>query len=593
MADIYLKDLVYDKPEIDSKLTSIDNDIVNGLALKINSSDRGSPGGVATLDGTAKVPHTQLPLATQNESVDPTNDKTVMTPSNVDNAMLHKGYLTEVDASNTYGDLRSDGSVIMSSSYNPQLPKSIATVDFVQSTISSTTTTRVIDTLAEMFIISEIIVGDITFITADPDPTNDGEYLCVVASSNGSNIGNWVKRQTDTAWGTLIGTLSDQTDLQVELDLKEDKTVVDSLKTDVVNNADNITQNTIDIATLVIDVADNDTNITTNADAIAINKTNIATNTTDIAAIPAPVQSIDELNDVDITTTLPKLDNPLRFDGTNFVADGRDLLASGLAIENNIKFINASSPTYEGMTVQMGINGLLSLVNVPQQAHIQEDLHLTDTFVQTTPQEFWRITADISYSVSDSDSLIHAVFDNNSGTDRQITFTFKINGTAVESKTYTVWGDSTSQEITLTQAFGSNYDIDDIFTVEMSASRDDDIRILGTLQNGIFRLRKTDTTTVATDTRITSLETQMYNTTISINGISDKLNKIGEVISTSQALGNSLDRAEIEQSLTTMGYTLPLTYDKTFFLVGIDGKVFEVKYIKGIDWYAYEKLTVV
>jgi len=215
MTDIYLEDLVYDKPEIDTKLTDIDNDITSGLALKINNSDRGSPGGVATLDGVGKVPYTGLPLATLDEALDTTNAVTVMSPLRVNEVIITKDYITNSDADATYGDLKSNGTVMMHANYNPQNDKDIATVEYVQTASSGASHSYVVDTQAEMIVLTGINTGDTCFVTGEVDPMDNGEFIAKM--DNPAAIDDWVERENKTAWGGIIGTLSDQTDLQAVL----------------------------------------------------------------------------------------------------------------------------------------------------------------------------------------------------------------------------------------------------------------------------------------------------------------------------------------------------------------------------------------
>ena len=122
---------------------------------------------------------------------------------------------TNISAS---GNLKSDGTILMDAQYLPTSGKEIATVGYVQDYTSSNTTTYIKDTLAEMLLIDPTVVGDVCFVINDG--ANDGEYLSNTTTTGGSVIGDWSLRTSTVAWGAISGTLSDQTDLQTELDEK-------------------------------------------------------------------------------------------------------------------------------------------------------------------------------------------------------------------------------------------------------------------------------------------------------------------------------------------------------------------------------------
>ena len=62
-------------------------------------------------------------------------------------------------------------------------------------------------------------------------------------------------------------------------------------------------------------------------------------------------------------------------------------------------------------------------------------------------------------------------------------------------------------------------------------------------------------------------------------------------IYTTQSVGRSLSRAEIEQAIQEGGHVLPVR-DVLFYIVDSSDKAFLVRYFKDIDAYGYEKLTM-
>ena len=212
MTNIDLKGLVYYKDEVDDKINILDNDINLLDMTKVDKVTIGSPGGSATLDGTGKHAQIEIPYADSTEGQDPANDSTVMNPRRVNEALESKNYQTKDDADLAYGDLRSDGSILMHSNYNPQSGQDIATVEYVQTSTSGASHSFVVDTKADMLLLTGIKVGDTCFVTAEIDPIDNGKF--VAKMDDPVLLDDWAERENKTAWGGIIGTLSDQTDLE-------------------------------------------------------------------------------------------------------------------------------------------------------------------------------------------------------------------------------------------------------------------------------------------------------------------------------------------------------------------------------------------
>jgi len=232
--------IIYDKTEIDDMMNLESTRVDTNVDEKIDSVDKGI--SVATLidttnsEGTQRYQHSplEMPIATVAESLDKDVTDKVMTPQRVSQVLETGGYVQKTQADLDYGDLESDGSVKMSAAYNPQNPKDIATVEYVQTLASASAHNFIVDTQAEMLALTGIAAADICYVTNEVDHNDNGEFIAKI--DDPILLSDWAERESKLAWGGIIGTLSDQTDLQVTLDAKGDKSTVDT--------------NTADIATL-------------------------------------------------------------------------------------------------------------------------------------------------------------------------------------------------------------------------------------------------------------------------------------------------------------------------------------------------------
>lgn len=214
--------IIYNKNEINAQNSAESSRINSELDGKSDKAEEGSPSGIATLAPDGKHQLVQMPIANVSESQDPLNNTKIMTPQRVDEIIEGNGFITESEADSKYGNILSDGTVPMESFYLPQASFDIATVKFVQDTVSSNTTTYIRDTLIQMLAIDPTIIGDICFVTADG--ANNGEYLSVSNTTGGSVIGDWSKKSETIAWGTIVGDISDQTDVETRFSDIETKT---------------------------------------------------------------------------------------------------------------------------------------------------------------------------------------------------------------------------------------------------------------------------------------------------------------------------------------------------------------------------------
>jgi len=248
--------ILYSKTEINI-LNHIERTRVDdALDLKVSKQSLGSPIGTATLDADGKHSLVEIPIATVIQSEDPLENTKVMTPERVHHVLEAGAYITQVSGDIRYGDLKSDGTVKMSSAYIPQAQKDLATVEFVQTLVATGTTTYIKNTLAEMLALPVIVVGDICYVIADS--ANDGEYVCISPVLGGSVVGDWHKRTSTVAYGNLIGNIADQTDLDDRFNAVESDVVNIEAKTDFIT----VTQ-PIDLDALDTSVVDNASDIGT------------------------------------------------------------------------------------------------------------------------------------------------------------------------------------------------------------------------------------------------------------------------------------------------------------------------------------------
>ena len=236
--------IIYNKTEVDTKFTEEAIRVDTELATKSLKADEGSPSGIATLDPNGKHSLVEIPIAGYTDIDDITNDSTLITPRGLDYGIQARNLVTQPDADAKYGDVRSDGSIPMSPSYVPQNGVDIATVGFVQSYVSSGTTTYVKDTLAEMLAINPIVVGDVCYVTVDG--ANNGEYIAKNAVVGGSAITDWDKIANTVAWGAIVGTLADQTDLDTRFTTVETTADASKLITDQITVTQPVDLDTIE-----------------------------------------------------------------------------------------------------------------------------------------------------------------------------------------------------------------------------------------------------------------------------------------------------------------------------------------------------------
>lgn len=168
--------------------------------------------------------------------------------------------------------------------------------------------------------------------------------------------------ETDAAlWGKITGTLSDQADLQIALDNKQDLITSENMlnadlvddtnsvhkfatagqlaqietnKNNIATNAANISTNAANIAINTSDIAINRNNIATNTQDIATNRNNIATNAANIAT-----------NTQDIATNAANIAT-----NTQDIATNRSNIATNTA---DIATINGKIPAQASTTNQL------------------------------------------------------------------------------------------------------------------------------------------------------------------------------------------------------------------------------------------------
>ncbi len=300
LTDIYLEDLVYYKTESDAIAAAEKTRVDTALDTKADIDLIGTPSGACPLDNQGDVPIINLPVAIQSEADDDTVDDKLMTPEGVHYVL--RNYDTTTDLSAIFGDLKSDGSVTMYVSYNPQAQTDLATVKFVQDSVSGSAQNFITDTVAEMLALTSVKFADTCFVIADSEPTNNAEYRAL--KDNPTLIGDWFKVDNSVAWGSLIGTLSDQTDLQAALDLKGDKAIVDTNTLAIVS-----IQEKTDHITISQDanIDSMQSSISTNASDIGTNATDIGTNATSIGTLASLTTDIKTdvvvaINEVDANT---------------------------------------------------------------------------------------------------------------------------------------------------------------------------------------------------------------------------------------------------------------------------------------------------
>lgn len=334
MADIDLSTLSYNKTEIDAQNSAEASRVDGELALKSDKSDEGSPSGIATLDPLGKVTVVQIPIATEVETEDNANNTTVISPQRL-HYLLDTQYLTEIESDTRYGNLESNGSIEMDVAYNPQNAKDIATVEFVQTIATGSSQTFVVDTIVEMLALIGVNLGDTCHVTNDvaSGQADNGTY--VANKDDPTLIADWNKLTDTIAWGGIIGTLSDQTDLQATLDLKAALTVTDILDTRTTNietKTDFITvTQAVDLDTVESDTIANNAKITyDDATLVATHTTDIGTNTTDIGLLDDRVTAVEGNHNLILSATSvaasqepSALDTPLQveFGGTQVGAD--------------------------------------------------------------------------------------------------------------------------------------------------------------------------------------------------------------------------------------------------------------------------------
>ncbi|RLA59328.1 MAG: hypothetical protein DRQ78_10750 [Epsilonproteobacteria bacterium] len=389
LTNIYLEDLVYYKSESDATFDAEQIRVDTALDTKADLDLIGTPSGACPLDNQGDVPIINIPVATQTEADDENENAKLMTPEKVH--YLLSDYNTKDIASGLYGDLKSDGSVTMYVSYNPQAQTDLATVKFVQDSVIGTAQNFIVNTLVEMLALTGVKLADTCFVIADTDPNNNAEYRAL--KDDPAFIEDWNKVDSDIAWGSLIGLLSDQTDLQAALNDKGDKAIVDTntlaivniqAKTDYITVAQdvnldsmeaNIATNAADIVLVEADIVTLETevgnlaslNTTIKTDLVSATNevnTNTINNAADIAILQAPQ---DAMIMTDMTGS-----EPATADGQFYYAN--NCLNMGNAYGTNLQIgqevytevANASGATIvEGAAVyQMGVSGGLPAIGL-------------------------------------------------------------------------------------------------------------------------------------------------------------------------------------------------------------------------------------
>lgn len=80
MSDIFLDTLTYYKAEIDQIHSTESTRVDTALDAKVETSELGVPGGVATLDGSGDIPAVQVPFATEAEAADKLVSDKIISP---------------------------------------------------------------------------------------------------------------------------------------------------------------------------------------------------------------------------------------------------------------------------------------------------------------------------------------------------------------------------------------------------------------------------------------------------------------------------------------------------------------------------------
>ncbi len=193
-------------------------------------------------------------------------------------------------------------------------------------------------------------------------------------------------------WGTIIGNLTDQTDLKNALDSKASASDLNTTNSNVATNTGNIATNTgniatntaaieensediadlqtqvgtntSDIADLTTQVGTNTGNIATNTSNIATNTGNIATNTSNIATNTSNIGSLSNLTTTD-KTSLVNAVNEVN-DPTKWVSVGSTAPTGGekvwFAKSKNLFDINATPKRIEQCSISVSDN-ILNVTN--------------------------------------------------------------------------------------------------------------------------------------------------------------------------------------------------------------------------------------
>jgi len=299
--------ILYTKDEIDATLSARSVVVNDELSKKSDKVDEGV--GIATLvhttnsEGTQRYQHTplEIPIATVAESLDETVSDKVMSPQRVYEVIESGGYVSKVQADADYGNLESDGSKEMDGNYNPQNAKDIATVEYVQATASGASHSFVVDTLAQMYLLVDVKVGDTCFVTGEVNPDDNGEFLANI--DDPVDASGWTERIAKLAWGAIIGTLSDQTDLENRLVTDEDAIALNTAKETNVSTNLGVTYSATEVGitssdgdNIIIDSADTlDAGVMTAADKAILNALNAPQTSLEATGhIPAVVLNVED-----------------------------------------------------------------------------------------------------------------------------------------------------------------------------------------------------------------------------------------------------------------------------------------------------------
>jgi hypothetical protein len=589
--------IIYNKTEIDTKMSDESTRVDNELSLKLDRTEVGS--SVGTLDEHGKQSYAEVSYATSQDASNGTATDKTMTPKLVRQEIDSLDYISAVkyipktDKGVAYGVPTLDYKREIELNQIPDLdyieedrmamPSGVATLDGNGKLVSeqmpdiSSINSFYEPTIADMLALTGVEKDDRCIVYNNTaDESKNGEYIALV--NNPTMEAEWGKVPQYNAVSSVNGMSGNVTITSID-ESAQNKNDISSLNSrvgsnevdisgnssDILSNSgritsceNNITDNTVDIdalevttdilsrATSIISKSGVDIDTIVDAGIFEVDLNLPTTNDAELRVFryyshPTtpdrvvqrfrdnvtaeefiraandynnPVWSsfvnitgiLDDLENVDLTTVAPTANDPLVFDGTNWVAKGGDINVELLNVKNNIKFIPLSDPSYEGMTLQVGSGGQIEAVAVPALDHIQSSSYVSNTYLDTAAVQFFSITSDIEYTPDDSTASLILTFNNANRSDVDVYIDYKIGGSTVTTKTYSIPGNASGHQIVVAEPFVNSYPSGTVFTVELRAASSGDILLAGENQTAFFRLKKTDVTSEEVYQRLEALE---------------------------------------------------------------------------------------